>query len=139
MDELYARPVMKKLKRDFEIAKANLEKAQRQEQRRAEKKAKKEPKRVAKQQRKAKMAQQLQAEEDEELKNIVRKTYREHLKKTPTRRRFDFDKQLPPEGREIQRRARDDIVSGKQSCLDLGWLRGQKCGSKTTAADRQAL
>ena len=70
---------------------------------------------------------------------IGRKAYREHQQQAPTRRRFDLDRQLPAEGQQLQRRARDDIVNGKQSCLDLGWLRGQKCESKTTKADRQAL
>ena len=94
---------------------------------------------MEKQKRKEEEARALQLQEDEELRDIARKNYRQYHAARSTGRRFDIIKKLPMEGQKIQRVAVDNILGGRQLCLDKDALQGKQWKDKTTMADRMWL
>ena len=67
----------------------------------------------------------VEAKEDQELNEIILETYRKYRKEPRPRRRFDLEKPTP-EDQKFKSIAVDNILRGRQSCLNLTALRSQK-------------
>ena len=65
------------------------------------------------------------AKEAHELNEIIMATYRKYRKEPKPKKRFDHEK-LAPEGQKIQRDAVDQVLRGRQSCLNVDALRNQQ-------------
>ena len=67
----------------------------------------------------------VEAKEAHELNEIILNTYRKYKKEPKPKRRFDLEKPAP-EVQKLQSKAVDNILRGRQSCLNLTALRSQK-------------
>ena len=65
------------------------------------------------------------AQEAHELNEIILKTYRKYRKEPRPKRRFDLEKPTL-EDQKFKSIAVDNILRGRQSCLDVDALRNKK-------------
>ena len=106
-------PIMQKLKSDHEKSIANQALMETKMQKKIRRSNAGAPKRREKQKRKQDEARAIQQQEDEELRDIARKNYREYHTAKSRGKRFDLIKTLPKDDQKIQRTTVDNIISGR--------------------------